>query len=268
MLVEAGVPVCRAVQKPGQFIVTLPQAYHAGFSHGFNSAEAVNFMTDDWIPYAKAAARRYRSLGKEPVIDLDKILVAASQDNYSPAIHMELCKAVSGQLRQRVVLRERLGCADVLMDDEMRARAMGRSPPCALCGRICHFSFVAHTSADVTAAGAAGNDESASAMEWSKDLQVACLHHAEQLKDVTERVEPLRHYMRYDDKMLKELCRHAAECATQDSHRAAAAKRAAEAAEGLLQPPNDGPPLPVAVAKALDKALDRPAGAQAKKKKK
>lgn len=40
-LLEAGVPVSHAVQRPGEFIVTLPQAYHAGFSHGFNTAEAV-----------------------------------------------------------------------------------------------------------------------------------------------------------------------------------------------------------------------------------
>ena len=64
-------PVCRAVQEAGQFIVTLPQAYHGGLSHGFNAAEAVNFMLDDWLPYAKAAEERYRKLGKEPVIDLD-----------------------------------------------------------------------------------------------------------------------------------------------------------------------------------------------------
>lgn len=39
----------------------------------------VNFMMDDWLPYAQAAATRYRLLGKEPVVDLDSILVHASQ---------------------------------------------------------------------------------------------------------------------------------------------------------------------------------------------
>ena len=38
MLVDAGVRVVHAVQRPGQFIVTLPQGYHTGFSHGHNVA--------------------------------------------------------------------------------------------------------------------------------------------------------------------------------------------------------------------------------------
>ncbi|KAJ6415511.1 hypothetical protein OIU84_004332 [Salix udensis] len=43
ILLEHDVPVYKAVQKPGEFIITFPRAYHAGFSHGFNCGEAVNF---------------------------------------------------------------------------------------------------------------------------------------------------------------------------------------------------------------------------------
>ena len=88
-------------------MVTLPQAYHAGFSHGFNSAEAVNFMIDDWLPYAKAAAERYRRLGKEPVIDLDQILVAAARTDYSLAVHVEVARLASDHLKLREQIRER-----------------------------------------------------------------------------------------------------------------------------------------------------------------
>lgn len=34
ILLEHGVPVYKTVQKPGEFIITFPRAYHAGFSHG------------------------------------------------------------------------------------------------------------------------------------------------------------------------------------------------------------------------------------------
>jgi len=34
ILLEHDVPVFKAVQKPGEFVVTFPRAYHAGSSHG------------------------------------------------------------------------------------------------------------------------------------------------------------------------------------------------------------------------------------------
>ncbi|XP_022565840.2 putative lysine-specific demethylase JMJ16 [Brassica napus] len=41
-LKTAGVPVHRCVQHAGEFVLTFPRAYHAGFNYGFNCAEAVN----------------------------------------------------------------------------------------------------------------------------------------------------------------------------------------------------------------------------------
>ncbi len=48
-LVDAGVSVCRCVQSAGEFVITFPRSYHAGFSHGFNCGEAVNFGMGDWF---------------------------------------------------------------------------------------------------------------------------------------------------------------------------------------------------------------------------
>jgi histone demethylase JARID1 len=42
-LTRNGIKVFRTVQHPGEIIITKPKAYHAGFSTGFNIAEAVNF---------------------------------------------------------------------------------------------------------------------------------------------------------------------------------------------------------------------------------
>ena len=47
----AGVPVCRTDQHAGEFVVTFPRAYHAGFNQGYNFAEAVNFAPADWVSF-------------------------------------------------------------------------------------------------------------------------------------------------------------------------------------------------------------------------
>ncbi|XP_028753344.1 lysine-specific demethylase JMJ706-like [Neltuma alba] len=74
VLLQHGVPVYKAVQKPGEFVITFPKAYHAGFSHGFNCGEAVNFAVSDWFPLGAEATRRYAHLGKMPMIPFEELL--------------------------------------------------------------------------------------------------------------------------------------------------------------------------------------------------
>ncbi|XP_057478687.1 lysine-specific demethylase JMJ13-like isoform X1 [Actinidia eriantha] len=74
ILVEHDVPVYKAVQKPGEFVVTFPRAYHAGFSHGFNCGEAVNFAIGDWFPLGSIASRRYALLNRIPLLPLEELL--------------------------------------------------------------------------------------------------------------------------------------------------------------------------------------------------
>ena len=46
----AGVRVSRVVQSPGEFVVTFPRGYHAGFSNGFCIGEAANFALGQCHP--------------------------------------------------------------------------------------------------------------------------------------------------------------------------------------------------------------------------
>ena len=55
-LKEHGIQYSTAVQYPGEFIITFPGAYHAGFNHGYNIAESTNFASWMWLnTFAKKA---------------------------------------------------------------------------------------------------------------------------------------------------------------------------------------------------------------------
>ncbi|KAI5397232.1 hypothetical protein KIW84_063163 [Lathyrus oleraceus] len=74
VLLKNDVPVYKALQKPGEFVVTFPKSYHAGFSHGFNCGEAVNFAIGDWFPLGAAASKRYAHLKMLPIIPYEELL--------------------------------------------------------------------------------------------------------------------------------------------------------------------------------------------------
>ncbi|XP_067893015.1 lysine-specific demethylase 4A-like [Heterodontus francisci] len=55
ILKKYGIPFDRVTQEAGEFMITFPYGYHAGFNHGFNCAESTNFATLRWIEYGKHA---------------------------------------------------------------------------------------------------------------------------------------------------------------------------------------------------------------------
>ncbi|TKA81235.1 hypothetical protein B0A55_02366 [Friedmanniomyces simplex] len=79
---KAGVRVYATDQHAGQFVVTFPRAYHAGFNHGFNFNEAVNFAPYDWEPFGEEGVKRLRGYRKQPCFAHDELLLtAASRDH-------------------------------------------------------------------------------------------------------------------------------------------------------------------------------------------
>lgn len=74
VLLSAGVPCCRLVQNPGEFVITFPGAYHSGFSHGFNCGEATNIATPCWLQVAKEAAIRRASTNSGPMVSHYQLL--------------------------------------------------------------------------------------------------------------------------------------------------------------------------------------------------
>ncbi len=61
---------------PGEFILTFPGAYHAGFSTGLNIGEAVNFVSNSWFDYGLKCQDIYRrSREKIPVFPYDWLVL-------------------------------------------------------------------------------------------------------------------------------------------------------------------------------------------------
>lgn len=47
--IDPTIRIVKIKQEVGDFVITLPGAYHCGFNWGFNIAEAVNFATSRWL---------------------------------------------------------------------------------------------------------------------------------------------------------------------------------------------------------------------------
>lgn len=61
---------------PGEYILTFPGAYHAGFSTGLNIGEAVNFVSKSWFDYGFKCQEIYRkSREKIPVFPMEWVIV-------------------------------------------------------------------------------------------------------------------------------------------------------------------------------------------------
>lgn len=56
-LKKHGITCNSIVHNRGEFIITYPYGYHAGFNYGFNLAESVNFALEEWLEIAKKARK-------------------------------------------------------------------------------------------------------------------------------------------------------------------------------------------------------------------
>ncbi|PKU67351.1 lysine-specific demethylase REF6 isoform X1 [Dendrobium catenatum] len=101
VLVASGVPCCRLVQHPGEFVVTFPRAYHVGFSHGFNCGEAANFATPEWLKVAKEAAIRRAAMNHLPMLSHQQLLYILTMSFVSRIPRTLISGVRSSRLRDR-----------------------------------------------------------------------------------------------------------------------------------------------------------------------
>lgn len=75
------IPFNRITQEAGEFMITFPFSYHAGFNHGFNCAESTNFALPRWVEYGKRANRCKCSLDAVK-INMDAFIKKYQPDRY------------------------------------------------------------------------------------------------------------------------------------------------------------------------------------------
>ncbi|KAJ7129277.1 PLU-1-like protein-domain-containing protein [Mycena epipterygia] len=138
---DAGVRVYACNQRAGEFVITCPKSYHAGFNHGFNFNEAVNFALPDWLAHGRECVQRYREHRKLPVFSHDELLITITQQSQSIKTALWLIDSL-----QEMTDRE--------LGDRQTARAMGMPEileeedrpedqyQCTICKAFCYLSQV------------------------------------------------------------------------------------------------------------------------------
>ncbi|XP_022765390.1 probable lysine-specific demethylase ELF6 isoform X2 [Durio zibethinus] len=124
LIVASGIPCCRLIQNPGEFVVTFPRAYHVGFSHGFNCGEAANFGTPQWLQVAKEAAVRRAAMNYLPMLSHQQLLYLLTMSFVSRVPRSFLPGARSSRLRdrrkeEREVLVKKAFIEDLLTENKL-----------------------------------------------------------------------------------------------------------------------------------------------------
>lgn len=145
ILMDAGVPLYRTDQNAGEFVVTFPRAYHAGFNQGYNFAEAVNFAPPDWLRIGRECIIHYKNLKRFCVFSHDELICKMALEgdrlDLETALEtqMELARATDEEsaLRQKIWLKglvtKKRTAFELLGDDERL---------CEVCKTTCFLSSV------------------------------------------------------------------------------------------------------------------------------
>ncbi|KAF9478416.1 jumonji superfamily protein [Pholiota conissans] len=138
---DAGVQVFACNQRAGEFVITFPKAYHAGFNHGLNFNEAVNFALPDWLPHGRDCVQRYREHRKLPVFSHDELLVTITQQSHSIKTAMWLIDSLKEMTDREMADRAKARSLNIgeILEEEDRPEDQYQ---CNICKAFCYLSQV------------------------------------------------------------------------------------------------------------------------------
>ncbi|CAB3371603.1 Hypothetical predicted protein [Cloeon dipterum] len=105
LLMERGVPVYRTDQQAGEFVITFPRSYHAGFNQGYNFAEAVNFAPPDWLTLGRECIDHYAEQRRYCVFSHDELvcMMATKVGKLSIPMALAVCKDINEMVRKELL---------------------------------------------------------------------------------------------------------------------------------------------------------------------
>ncbi|KAI9288918.1 PLU-1-like protein-domain-containing protein [Umbelopsis sp. AD052] len=181
-LMKEGVRCYVVDQRPGQFVVTFPQAYHSGFNHGFNFCEAVNFAPYEWVDYGQECAKRYKQYKRHPCFSHDELLVTTAlndaKSDDAAWLKEALVEMCNRELNDRAATRKQYPSLKEVIDDKDRPEG---KTECVHCNAFTYLSQISCTCTD----------------------KVACTDHLEELCSCETKQKTLR--LRFSDEELEQL---------------------------------------------------------------
>ncbi|CEP14172.1 hypothetical protein [Parasitella parasitica] len=140
-LVKEDVNVYAVDQRPGQFVITYPKAYHSGFNHGFNFCEAVNFAPGEWIDFGLECVKRYKAFRRQPCFSHDNLLVTAARNLKSVDkidwLKRGLTEMQSREIKERQNIRAKKLAEKVVPEDQLREELQ-----CVFCNCYTYLSYI------------------------------------------------------------------------------------------------------------------------------
>ena len=147
-LMNHGVNVYRLMQCAGEFVITLPRAYHAGFNQGYNCAEAVNFCLPNWISMGRDCLQHYRTVKRYNVFCHDELIAKIVESgekfdaDFAQNLHDDLACAVS----KEETVRSELADAGVESSCFIKFEAIADDlRVCEACDITCFYSAMTCT---------------------------------------------------------------------------------------------------------------------------
>lgn len=146
VLVAKGVRCYAIDQGPGEFVITFPKAYHAGFNHGFNCNEAVNFAPPDWLAYGEESVNTYQLYNRAPVFSHDSLLLRTAKVDLRPKtaqwLFPHIDKLVEKELAKRRAIRAK---HPYLAIESIVSEVSEEEYQCSVCNSLPYLSRVTIT---------------------------------------------------------------------------------------------------------------------------